>query len=308
MSDFFKKWLRPLRPQDHWRLEIMLMRFLFALVIFDVLPSRLPPDPLRHPVGLAGMGLDLSWLGTGQTMPILFYLSLAMLTLYVSGYLAWLTTGWLAVVTILVGTYENSSGGDIRHHAQIVSLILLAQWIWQLWATLRDGDGKNALWRERWSVFVSQQVIAAVYVTTGLAKVNKSGFLGWISASENFPLQLRKSNQQSFYNTLEKSHGWGATIEQYFISHPTISQLSLAGGLVLELAAVILLWGRRPAFFIGVLLVIFHTLNAVVMKLNFGLHTAVVSIYLILPAVWHFIAPRLKRFRHDELAPHHPPR
>lgn len=273
------------QPQEHSKIELIAMRLLFALVLVDVIPSGLTVQPLTMPVGLAGMGLDLSWLP--RAMPVLKACSWPVLLLYVSGRLPAVTTSLLLAVTVLVGTYVNSNG-SIKHHHQVVSLILLAQCLWHWWWLLRHRRrdavaGADPLARDRWAAFVSQQAIVAAYVVTGITKVATSGFFGWIKAAANYPVQLRKTNLQAAYSRADVETAAGSGLESWLVAHPAASNAMLGAGLVLELGAILALLGRRWSFVYGLLLIAFHAMNSVFMNLNFRWHNQCLFIFLILP-------------------------
>jgi hypothetical protein len=273
------------RPQDHSRIELVAMRVLFALVLIDVIPSGVVTQELTMPVGLAGMGMDLSWLP--KAMPVLKALSWPVLLVYALGRLPALTTTYLFAVTVLVGTYANSNG-SIKHHHQVVSLILLAQVLWHWWwlARHRRKDLSHAddpLVRDRWAAFASQQAIVAAYVVTGLTKVATSGFFGWIKAAANYPVQLRKTNLQAAYSRADVNTAAGSGLESWLVAHPAASNTMLGAGLVLELGAFLALLGRPWSFTYGILLIAFHAMNSVFMNLNFRWHNQCLFIFLILP-------------------------
>lgn len=273
------------QPQDHSKIELIAMRVLFALVLVDVIPSGLQPQELTMPVGLAGMGLDLSWLP--KAMPILKWISWPVLLVYALGRLPALTTTFLLAVTVLVGTYANSNG-SLKHHHQVVSLILLAQAAWHWWWLARHrrrdlSHTDDALVRDRWAAFASQQAIVAAYVVTGITKVATSGLGGWIQGSANYPVQLRKTNLQAGYSRADVSTAAGSGLESWLVAHPAAGQAMLGTGLVLELGAFLALLGRPWSFTYGLLLIAFHAMNSVFMNLNFRWHNQCLFIFLIMP-------------------------
>jgi hypothetical protein len=280
--------MKPLlfQPQEHSRIELIAMRVLFALVLADVIPSGLTVQPLTMPVGLAGMGLDLGWLP--KAMPLIKWVSWPVLVVYALGRLPALTTTLLLAVTVLVGTYTNSNG-SIKHHHQVVSLILLAQCAWHWWWVLRHRRPDpvrvvaDPLARDRWAAFVSQQAIVAAYVVTGLTKVLTSGFFGWIKAAANYPVQLRKTNLQAAYSRADVQTAAGSGLESWLVAHPVASNAMLGAGLLLELGAILALLGRRWSFVYGLLLIAFHAMNSIFMNLNFRWHNQCLFIFLILP-------------------------
>jgi hypothetical protein len=282
------------------------MRLLFALVVWDVIPWSLPAQELTMPVGLAGMGLDLGFLADASVMATLKWVSLATLVVYVAGWTPWLTTGVLFVLAVLVGTYTNSNG-SIKHHHQIVSLILLAQWVWHVWFVVRHRKREDRLIRERWAAFVSQQAIVAAYVVTGLTKLLTAGPAWPVSGSRYFVVQVRKTNQQSYYDRLESGRGFVRGVESFLLDHPTFTACALGAGLLLELMAWLALLGRRWGFVYGVLIVLFHFTNSVIMNLNFRWHNEVIGIYFILPpalaALQHWSERHTSDVRHAAETP-----
>lgn len=273
------------RPQEHSKIELTAMRVLFALVLIDVIPSGLQVQELTMPVGLAGMGLDLSWLP--NAMPVLKWISWPVLVLYALGRLPVLTTTFLLALTVLIGTYTNSNGA-IKHHHQVVSLILLAQAAWQWWWLARHrrrdlSHTDDSLVRDRWSAFVSQQAIVAAYVVTGLTKVTTSGFFDWIKEAANYPVQLRKTNLQAAYSRADVNTAAGSGLETWLVAHPMAGQSMLGAGLLLELGAILALLGRPWSFTYGLLLIGFHAMNSIFMNLNFRWHNWCLFIFLILP-------------------------
>jgi hypothetical protein len=269
-------------PQAHSPFEIGAMRLLFALVVWDVLPWTLPAQELSMPVGLAGMGLDLGFLANPAMTAAVNWVALAVLIVYVAGWAPWLTTSILLVLTVLTGTFINSNG-SIKHHHQIVSLILLAQAVWHIWYAVRHRAHPDKVVRERWAVFASQQAIVAAYVVTGLTKLLTAGPAWPVSGARYFVVQVRKTNQQAYYDRLEPGRGFVRGVEGFLLDHPTFTACALGFGLLLELMAWLALLGRRWGFAYGLLLIVFHFTNSVVMDLNFRWHSEVLGIFFILP-------------------------
>ncbi|MGI8601522.1 MAG: hypothetical protein ACR2OZ_00825 [Verrucomicrobiales bacterium] len=295
-------------PQPHSKVEVVAMRLLFALVVWDFIPWRLPQTELDRPVGLAGMGMDLGFLANPAVLVPVNWVAVVLLCLYVAGPWRWLTTTLLFALTVLLGTYANSTG-DLKHHHQIVSLILLAQTLWHLYNLIRHRVSKDETGSGRWEAFVSQQAIVVAYIVTGITKLKTSG-VGWISVASNYgPVHLREANRSAYYGTLETSTDAGTAVEKLMIEHPYAARAMLAGGLFLELLAVLALLGRTWSFVYGCLLVLFHTLNSVVMNLNFRWHNEVVAIFLIMPPALAFLQHwSEKRTRQQQRSVEHRPR
>ncbi len=303
-----------LAPQPHSRHEVVLVRFLFALLVWDLIPwsAEIPYTGQPNPVGLAGLGIDLTWITRGGT---LFWYNLllgGLLIPYILGRALPFVTPVITLLAILPGTLENSQG-YINHDTQLIPLILVAQSVWFIWRAIRHGLGEKGLVspeRDRGAIYAAQQAIAAVYVVSGLTKVKESGFFGWIQKAVNYPIQLRKTNLSSYYSTLQDPgnggsslSGWASGAEAFFANHTALGQLLLSGGLILEVFAFVLLIGRRSALAVGCLIIFFHTTVSLFMKLNFRVNMEAAFIFLILPSLvawleaWSERRTRLARTR-----------
>jgi hypothetical protein len=274
----FPRWFQP----DFVQWEMLLLRGLFALALFFLAEWQTDGRLPDMPVGLQGMGLDFSWTANPAIMKPFKGAATLLMVGYTLGWRLGLMSGLLFLMTIPCGTYRNSSG--IRHHDQILSLILLGQSLWHAWVWWRSRCcPMTRIEAQRGHIWAALQVTAAVYVCTGLTKVLQSGLIGWVAQAKNYPIQVRKTNQQAFYDTLTPPTEAARWVENFFADQVILSRLMLFGGLAMELGAVCLLFGRRWAFGVGLALLGFHQLNAHVMSLNFPPHVAVIVIFLILP-------------------------
>lgn len=303
------------------RWELVLMRGLFALVIWDALPLTgiLQPDPqgsgstIRLPLwsvhydaapkpsGIAILQPDwVTSIAGPERAPYLAVASLVLLLGYTLGFAPILFTPGLLVLTVLYGTLNNSQGA-ITHHLQIVSLVLLAQTAYLVWEFARrrkwrTGGLGNPIDREDKVVAVTQQTIVATYVISAITKLNESG-LGWFVDAARLPIQLKKNNQMAYYNELKgpaDSDGiWAslpAKIEALFLASPNFCRVVIGSGLLLELVAVLALTGRKWAFVIGSSLVAFHLSISTVMGLDFKFNVYVLLIFFVFPGVAAFVS------------------
>ena len=335
--------IRPI-PFAGW--EMLIMRVLFAAILYQAFPQQIGFDAQPAPLGLARY-FDLAWLGNYETFVWIRRVFNVALIVYATGF------GLPVVLPIIAAAFAFSGGllssqGYVGHSHQIVALIALVQACWYcptflvgsgislvaLWPMRELSTGPKLLvivlafaagwfvWRwmrkrfarrgrsfdrlesERVSVFLAQQTIVAVYVVSGLSKVIKSGFFGWISDARYFPIQIVKNQMYDYYNTLEThgvavvaGNGVGAALSRFFetlpdttqtlmISAPWVASMVLGAGLLLELFTWTALLSRGAAAIVGILIVAFHFLNGLIMDLSFPLNKMVVTVYFIQIPFW----------------------
>lgn len=266
---------------DYAGWELLAMRVLFGWLMWTMLPAVIPYTSQPVPNGLGHL-VDLTFLadqGLYQTLRIGFAMAVV---LFAAGFLPALTLGYSIGLLIMVGALENSQGA-IGHHLQLVCLVGGAMWAAYIWSG-RAGIRQLTLpTREshRGAVHYAKLIIAASYVTSACVKLIASGGM-WIGQLPNISLQLLKTHANVYYDTLWPQTGWAATVLPHLISeHPMLTRLFFTPGLGLELAAFVLLLGRRAAFFMGVGLLSMHLLVRVVMNLSFSAHEWLLVIFLI---------------------------
>ena len=264
------------------------MRALFALVVALHMPGGLPSDPLADPNGLARL-VDLGFLSDPATFSLSQYLLWAALILYVFR-IGWgLVLPYMTLLSIAVGSLQNSRGA-IGHHLQIVSLVLLAQTASYFYSRfVRDRNQRDRSARaadEDRMINWSQQAIAATYLVSGLTKlINSHGM--WVLQSPLVAVQIVKTTEQDYYNTLDPArYGVGLATAEWIVQHPLLVTVMAAAGLILELTAPLLLLGRRWALFYGLALVLFHESIHRVMKLHFANNEYLIWIYLVNVPFW----------------------
>ena len=267
------------------------VRLLFALLVYLTIPGGMGLTGQPEPVGIAHL-LDLTFLSQPGVMPTIKLLIIPVLIIYVLDFVPIAALTLMLLATVLPGTLDNSQGA-IQHSLQVVSLITLAQLIYQIAAAARLVDHDKSQ-RARWGVFMGQQAIVAAYTVTALTKLLRSG-VGWIVDSKNFPIQMVKNIRMQHYNTLESEtvHGFwaksSASVQQVLLDSPNLCRLLMSCGLLLELFAVLALCGRRIAAAYGAALIVFHLLVRTMTGLNFRYHMAALSIFLILPLLYHLL-------------------
>ena len=272
--------MNPLGEERRERLEAGVERVLLALLVtwaflgLDVFPEQPAPTGLARFVDLtslaqpwiywtltAGLGVALALFVTGRALP------------YSIGYVALL---WTAV-----GTLENSQGVE-AHYSQPAALVLLAQTLAYAIARYRPG-GIAAHRRAFW---YSQQALAAAYFVSGITKLVRSRGR-WLEDLPNIALQIVKSHDQSFFETLTGDLiARGDRVAALVMEHPNTARLVFGWGLALELFVWLALLGRRWALGVGIALFLLHEGIAFVMQIRFPIHEALVVLYFVgLPAL-----------------------
>ena len=274
------------------RWEAMLMRLCLAGLLWLNLPAfnKFPEQPT--PVGLAAapFGFDFTFVNDPATMSVLKAWLLPLLVVYVIGYIRWLPLVYMLVLSLAVGTLKNSQHGEISHRFQIITMILMVQCGWHLLCAGRWLYGRSAGrqfhfhhgWNvDRIEVFVSQSAIVAIYLTTAITKMIRSGG-EWLWQIQNVGVDLQKTWGQDYYNTLSQdAPGWAVWIKDSVTAHPWLAIVIFGPGLIAEFAIVLGLYGRMKAFIVGGALVVLHVGAITVMKLEFEQNIACLLIFFV---------------------------
>lgn len=137
-----------------------------------------------------------------------------------------------------------------------------------------------------WTVYYSQLAIAGCYVIAGVTKMLASGPM-WIVKSPLIAVQIHKSFDQKYYEYLDPK--WleeGHHYADFAVRNPNLTRLILGGGLVLELAAFLVLAGRRWAALLGISLIVMHLAIGRTMALHFPENESVDFIFLVNAPFW----------------------
>lgn len=296
----------PFGPWTLGPLERVILRVLFAIVVFESMPlgepfDRLPALAARaalpfqgqpHPNGLAHW-IDVTPFSNPIVVQTLGWTCVAALLLYVAGRGLPIALPYLAAASIGFGTLQNSQGA-IRHQDQIISLILLAQSavvvtsaLRSIWSHTPENRVARRSFIDARLHYAAMIVIVASYLIAGVSKVQRSDG-AWLANSHLIGIQVVKTYRQNFYNDLDAER-FGEPNVPYadvLLSHPDLSRVALAGGLFLELFAFLALYDRRSALVFGLLFIAFHRSIAVVLGLEFQNHEKVVWIFLIDVPYW----------------------
>ena len=268
--------------------EWHVMRLLFApLVLWDLRLAKLYKfDSIKDPVGIAELGVPLTWLSQEWVYPGILYLVGALLIFYIWGRGLTVVLPLITLISIMVRTLENSQGA-IHHSHQIIALVLLAQTVVVWWLRMRQ-------WREKdrlplpvasYQIYYSQAIIAASYVTAALSKLFNSNGL-WVLNSPYLAFDLVKSKRQIFYKNLDPTFAGPPELALWVIEHPMISRVAFGGAFFLELFALISLAGRKWALFIGLSLIALHRGIFLLMSLKFFNNELMALIFLVNLPFW----------------------
>jgi len=263
---------------DYSKVELFVMRLLFAGLIFDTIKWETGPyKTQRNPTGLAHF-FDFTWLA--EHPPGVFWqgLTIAGLLIYVLGWLPVIGLAPICTFAVMIGTLVCSKA--MHHSWQLVTLIGLAQFVIYAWPRGKANFLKPTLETHRLAIYASTVVFAAGYVVCGIVKLVNSDFQ-WIQKVPFLSVQLLKSNWSSYYDTLEPVAPWLTQATQLIVDYPNISRLFFGAGLLIELGAFVILISRKWAFFGGLTIIALHLSISVVMQLNFWYHMIAALIFLV---------------------------
>jgi len=250
----------------------ILRRLCFAIFLKRFALLRQPAATAQpYPTGLAKI-IDLSALAAPNRYRPLRLIALLCSLCYVAGVGGTYTLGYLFLFTLVMGTLQNSQGAH-HHDIQAPVLVLCAQ----TWASLIGSEPALAF-------FWSQQVIVALYFTSGLTKLIRSG-KRWILDAPNFAIQMLKGSRQTYYST-GKSHSLKRIqrLSAFMLSHPNLCRLFLAGGLALELIGPVMLVSPSATRLYGIALLLFHWGTKTLMTITFTRHVWLIVVFLLDPA------------------------
>jgi hypothetical protein len=194
--------------------------------------------------------------------------------------------------SIGIGTLANSQGAA-NHSTQLVSMILLGQFMTYAAFIWRGGLFKPGEGAQRWVIHVSMVIFAAAYVVSAWMKLDNSD-MKWIQRVPSLALELRKSNWSEYYDTLRPVPESLNRVVDMMSEHPGIARLIFGSGLFIELFAFVALFGRRCAFFTGLAIIVLHMSISQLMQLDFGYHMAAAMLFLVnLPGIGRTFSRRV---------------
>lgn len=266
---------------EHSRLEALLIRILFSLVVLQSVQWGISYQPIDT-VKANGLGkfipaiIDL-FSDTCLQNALFIPLCSVALFCYVIGVYCHVSLSIAGLICIGMGTLENSQGW-IGHTTQLVTLVVLSQSVVYWMRPRRVTDGKNELRAIHWA----KVTIASAYVVSGLVKLLRSDGQ-WFWQSPWLALQFVKTGEQDFLNRLEEpsGHGFIDQLPMLILEHPNIARCIFGAGLLVELFCFLALVGRKSALGYGLLLVIFHLSISVAMRLDFTNHILLVAVFFV---------------------------
>lgn len=274
--------------------ETLLMRLGFILLLLWWYPSIdiLPPhgSELPFPNGLGRLGVDFSWALHPEVYAAMHLLFLIAGVIYVVGWAFPVAATAVFFCYLVYGTLFNSLG-SISHYYQMLTLVLLGQalaaWIWAfLPGNVREVFGRSPQALHSFTTRVTLQLIAGNYVLCALTKLLKSKGL-WIWNSQYMPVEFAKIEAQKFHNNLVPvDMGWGDAFNDFCLQHPWLCMAIYAPGLIVELFAFLLLFGRGWAFWTGLVVIGMHAVIKVTMNLDFPQHKWLVFIFVVNAPYW----------------------
>jgi hypothetical protein len=307
-------------PVRHARWELVVMRFLFALLVWDTQTGWVahlndPPAILQavlnnaqtgdiryksqpHPNGLA-MWLDLTFFANDAIEKPLRMAVAASLVLYVLGVPTVLSLLVPMVFGIGTSTLSNSQG-SIGHTSQVLHLTLLALWlagVWGVGCRIRKKPLPNGWSAGEFEASWARQAIMAVYGVSALTKLVISGG-DWLSSARYLPLHIVKSRDMKFYDNLDASvlrYDW---LPQLMMDHSLCFIIIFGLALPLELFAFVGLYNRRSAALLGIALILFHEVVTQLMSLSFIFNKALLLVFFVAP--WWWLARLLGGRRQSE--------
>jgi len=288
-----RPWWQP-GPLDWSAPEVLLMRVGFAALVFSTIKWETGAwTTQKFPNGIARL-VDLTWIGTSPPGWAWQALTLAGMAAYILGCLPVLGLLPALFFSLVIGTLGNSQGA-INHSTQMVTMILLAQFLVYLVPRCTGGEKPVPSWLhpglriQQQAIWWSTVVIAASYVVCGVVKLTNSHFL-WLQDAPYLAVQLLKTNWSHYHDTLEMPPAWLQTVTQALIDHPNIARLFFGTGLLIELMGFTVLINRRWAWAGGLAIIALHLSISQVMSLNFFNHIYAALIFLVNVPGWCFRA------------------
>lgn len=276
------------QPANYATFEIFLMKLGFAYVLYGVFSSNIVFSSQPRPVGIARV-VNLTYFSQPQVNTMMVAAGYLSLLLYLTN------IGTLAVLPVLFAVLfilevMRSSQGAATHSKHVLGLALLAQVI-LYWAFFLFPDGWWAKMgnSDQVALFVTQQAVVALYFTSAITKLRRSGF-SWIKNAPYIKLDIIKSSEQKYYDALDNS--WlekQKILSKGIFRYPNIIRLVLASGLLIELLSPLFLINRITLLIGGLLLLLFHNLVGSQMGIHFKKLQWMVLIFFINPPYWMMV-------------------
>jgi len=297
-----------LEPIRHSRWEVVLIRLLFAAIVWDTQSGwvaywtqptaavramvqnpkhfDIRHDSQPHPNGLAHF-FDFTPLADDRIEKPLRYAMGASLVLYVLGVPALFSLAIPLFFSIGDATLNNSQG-SIGHTAQGLHLALLAAWLAGLYAFIQRRRGralKHGCSSGELEIDWARQALAATYVVSAISKLIISKGL-WFVDAKYFALHVLKNNEMQYYNLVDPAARKLHWLPEVMLQHPHWCQFLFGIALPLELFAFIALRNRRAAALFGVTLIAFHESVTQLTQLSFIFNKMLLLVLFVAPWWW----------------------
>lgn len=266
--------------------EMILMRLGFAVLVFMAIKWEVASLSKADPKKLTGLAhlVNLDFFRHLKPVWPWQVVTGAGLAAYVVGFLPAIGLLPALFFSIGIGTLANSQGAA-NHSTQLVSMILLGQFVTYAVVACRGGLARPAEGSQRWVIHTSLVIFAAAYVVSACMKLDNSD-MEWIQRVPSLALELQKSNWSEYYDTLTPVPESLNRVVTLMTDHPGLARVVFGSGLFIELLAFLALFGRRWAFFTGLAIIVMHLSISQLMQLDFGYHMAAAMLFLVnLPGI-----------------------
>lgn len=301
----FRKILSRFHPRPVAVWELLIMRVLFALVVYKTLPDAGQIyDTQDAPNGIAHF-VDLTFLAKDGVYPVLKDVICAALVVYASGFLLPFVLPFILVSHVMIRTLFNSQGW-VHHGVQMVSLVILAQTIvvltFAIYRLVKKRPFPLSEGRSMGSYFLfySQMAVISIYVVSVVSKVDRSDGQ-WFAKSHYVGLHVVKAERDRYYGKLEEpapgSQPAPVSIAaaRTALAHPNLTRLFLGAGVALEFFAFFALYSRRAALLIALGMIGFHRSIAALMSIYFHFNEMLLVIFLVNAPYWAVLFARKAR-------------
>jgi hypothetical protein len=288
------------RPVAAW--ELLIMRVLFALVVYKTLPhAGQIYDTQDAPNGIAQF-VDLTFLANDGVYPALKGAMVGALVVYASGFLLPFVLPFILIAHVMIRTLFNSQGW-VHHGVQMVSLVILAQTIVVLSFAIyrivkhRPFPLTNGRSMGSYFLFYSQMAVISIYVVSVFSKVDRSDGL-WFAKSHYVGLHVVKAERDRYYGKLKEpapgTEPAPASIvaARAALAHPNLTRLFLGAGVMLEFFAFFALYSRGAALLIALGMIGFHRSIAALMSIYFHFNEMLLVIFLVNVPYWIVLLAR----------------
>ncbi len=253
-------------------LESFLLRLALALIVAYTLRLPVTQNVEPHPVGLLRLlhwfddqRLWLTWLADKDAAGVYANFEAyrgviyGLLALYAAGLALPVVLPVLSVMHILPFTLFCSQG--YTHHGnQIVSMLLVVQAGCVLWNCARkrqfDFAPPDAVLRG-WLLWQSVTLVAGSYFLSVITKLKESNGM-WLWNSNNFALDMIKTQRQSWLNKLSPDLAGIPDAALWMLQHPWTARLTFGSGMILEAVCILAIGNRILGFLLGISLIVMH--------------------------------------------------